>query len=116
MAQPVVLAAWEKLIKLRPALKTHYIPNIMFDMRLTKAAGYCYYTMNVIRLSPFYYTQNRKEFEEVIIPHELIHQAIYNLHGDTDDDHGPLWQALMVEFGLPPNPNTSPTMSIFKNE
>lgn len=113
MVMPSVNEAWDKLIKLRPALKTHYMPSVLFDMRLTKAAAYCYYQMNVIRLSPFYYTQNQKEFEQVIIPHELIHQAIYNLHGETESDHCPLWEQLMIEYGLEPNHNTSHTMTIF---
>ncbi len=43
---------------------------------------------------------------QVILPHELIHQADFDLYGDSEKicGHGKRWAKLMVEYGLEPEP------------
>ena len=41
----------------------------------------------------------------VILPHEIIHQADYNLFGEAEKScgHGRKWCEMMVKYGLPAN-------------
>jgi predicted SprT family Zn-dependent metalloprotease len=44
---------------------------------------------------------------DVILPHEIIHQADWNLFGKSEKicGHGANWQKIMLEYGLPANPH-----------
>ena len=41
----------------------------------------------------------------VILPHEMAHQADFNLFGDSEKNcgHGRKWCEIMVRYGLPAN-------------
>jgi predicted SprT family Zn-dependent metalloprotease len=43
---------------------------------------------------------------DVILPHEIIHQADFNLFGESEKicGHGEKWCEIMVNYGLPANP------------
>jgi predicted SprT family Zn-dependent metalloprotease len=51
---------------------------------------------------------------DVILPHEIIHQADWNLFGKSEKicGHGENWQKIMLEYGLDPNPHH--TMEILR--
>jgi predicted SprT family Zn-dependent metalloprotease len=91
-----------KLVKFNP-------PKIKLNGRLWRTAGMCYQEKNYIDLGYKFFLANPDYYNKmvtVILPHEIIHQADYNLFGDSEKKcgHGKKWQLLMSEYGLEPNP------------
>jgi predicted SprT family Zn-dependent metalloprotease len=99
---------WANLCELRPALVRFDPPKIIINARLWRTAGRCFQTTRTIDLGLkffFYSKQYAKTMRDVIIPHEIIHQADFDLYGESEKicGHGENWQKLMLEYGLAPN-------------
>ena len=99
---------WDDLCVLHPRLAQFPMPDIYLNNRFTRTAGVCYQEENYIELASKFF-KSKKNFEymiDVILPHELIHQADYNLFGDSEKScgHGKNWCKLMLEYGLKPDP------------
>jgi predicted SprT family Zn-dependent metalloprotease len=98
---------WGELCELRPRLVRFDQPKIILDSRFWRVAGQCHQDQNKIRiaLNFFRFVEFRATMRAVILPHEIIHQADYNLYGESEKicGHGENWQKLMVEYGLPAN-------------
>jgi len=76
-------------------------PTVLFNQR-GKIAGSAQLQTNVLRFQPLIYTQNQEHFLEHVVPHEIAHLIVWQLHGRTAP-HGKEWQQLMTQvFELPP--------------
>jgi predicted SprT family Zn-dependent metalloprotease len=97
---------WERLSIDNPMLIRYNPPKIVLCNRLTRTAGKCYQTENLIHMANKFFINNAHEMMTTILPHEIIHQADYNLFGDSEKTcgHGVHWQMLMVQYGLKPDP------------
>jgi predicted SprT family Zn-dependent metalloprotease len=109
---------WDTLCELYTPLVHYNEPKIELNPYIWRTAGSCYQEENLIQMgykfmkySPEYYNY----MLQIILPHEIIHQADYNLFGVSEKNcgHGVNWQRIMVEYGLPANPYH--TMEIPKN-
>lgn len=97
---------WDALCEIRPKLVRFNPPKIALNNRLWRTAGMTYQEKNIVELATKFFlfsAQYANEMESVILPHEVIHQADYNLYGLSEKNcgHGENWQNLMVEYGLP---------------
>lgn len=100
---------WGELCELRPRLVRFNEPKIVLNARLWRTAGRCFQATRYIDMGLKFIehsTHFRVIMLTVILPHEIIHQADYDLYGDSEKKcgHGAQWQKLMVEYGLPDNP------------
>lgn len=100
---------WAMLCEIRPALVRFDPPTVHLNNRLYRVAGYCYQERNRVELGTkfFIYSADfHAEMINVILPHEIIHQADYNLYGDSElpCGHGKQWRQLMLDYGLPDDP------------
>jgi predicted SprT family Zn-dependent metalloprotease len=69
----------------------------------------CYQEENRIELAYKFFRHSRayrREMMEIVLPHEIIHQADWNLYGisEVNCGHGVHWREMMVRYGLPDNP------------
>lgn len=111
LLEPVVTtcrAIWTALQAQHPKLAAHSMPEIALNARLKASAGRCFPTLNLVEFGPDFLLHSETFttlMYRVIMPHELIHQADYNLHGESEfvHGHGKNWTRLMVEYGLPAN-------------
>ena len=96
---------WKTLIRLYPKLCAYECPKIVLCNRLTKTAGKSYQEERRIHLANKFFAKNEAEILAVILPHELIHQADFDLNGDSEKKcgHGKKWSAMMIKFGIPAN-------------
>jgi len=90
--------SFPKLVRFNP-------PKIVLCNRLTKCAGKNYQTEDRIHLGNKFFANNYATMFAVILPHELAHQADYNLFGESEKicGHGKKWCEIMVRYGLPAN-------------
>lgn len=100
---------WRELCRLYPRLRSFVVPEIRLNNRLWRSAGFCYQQQNRIELGTkfFLYSQDyADQMIEIILPHEIIHQADYYLHGESDlkCGHGTNWRTMMQAYGLAPEP------------
>ena len=95
---------WDTLCEIHPRLARFDPPQIVFSNRLTKTAGYCHQQTRVIVLAAKFMAKFPKTMLREILPHEIIHQADYDLFGESDKKcgHGANWQMLMLQYGLEP--------------
>ena len=95
---------WDSLIELRPTLVRYDPPKIRICGRLWSKAGYCEQEPRVITLGYKFFRTNKNSLTmfNVILPHEIIHQADFDLYGDSEKPcgHGKQWAKLMLEYGL----------------
>ena len=99
---------WGELCELRPGLVRFNEPKIIFNNRFWRTAGCCHQEKNVIELGSKFFSFSRSTrltMLTVILPHEIIHQADFNLYGLCPEKcgHGENWAKLMVEYGLAAN-------------
>lgn len=99
-------AVWTKLCRTYPELGSFPIPAVALNNRTWKTAGSCYQETNRIELSTKFLQSSRinhRKMLRIILPHELIHQADFNLHGLSEKrcGHGQTWQKIMLKYGLP---------------
>ena len=96
---------WAELIESYPKLVRFNPPKIVLNNRLRRTAGQCWQSENQVDLASKFFARNSVEMFSVILPHEIAHQADYNLFGKSEDKsgHGKKWAKIMVELGLPAN-------------
>lgn len=68
-------------------------PTVLFNQR-GKIAGSARLQVNQIRLNPILLADNPDRFCEEVIPHELAHLIVYQLHGRARP-HGKEWKNIM---------------------
>lgn len=106
--------AWLKLQKQHHGLRCAIRPIIKINNRFSKTAGRCLVEYNIVELGSKFFVDYFDEILKVTLPHELCHQADVNLHGIPQNNrwHGPTWQKIMLQYGLPPD--TYHSMEIVK--
>ena len=106
-------AIWDILCEIRPRLRRFPTPRVELSNRLWVTAGECYQLERRIVLGNKFIKKYRAKMLQVILPHELIHQADYDLYGESEKKcgHGKRWAQLMIEYGLEPEPYTTMTVN-----
>jgi len=109
---------WNTLCKMYTPLAKHNPPKIELNPYMWRTAGLCFQEENRVQLAYKFFKANpqyRNHMLKVILPHELIHQADFNLFGESEKicGHGVNWQNIMIQYGL--NPDPYHTMEISKN-
>jgi predicted SprT family Zn-dependent metalloprotease len=96
---------WDTLCELYPALVKFDVPKIKLCNRKTVTAGCCYQLDSIIDLAFKFFDKFEDRMILEILPHELAHQADYNLFGQSEKKcgHGKKWCEIMVKLGLPAN-------------
>lgn len=96
---------WLALCESYPKLVRYNPPQIVLNNRFTKTAGCSYQETNIIHLGNKFFDKNYREMFLTILPHEIAHQADYNLFGLSEKKcgHGKQWAEIMVQLGLPAN-------------
>ena len=96
---------WGALIESYPKLVRFDPPKIVLNNRFTRTAGACYQEENIIHLGNKFYSKNLVEMNTIILPHEIAHQADFNLFGLSEKNcgHGKNWRKIMIQLGLPAN-------------
>ena len=102
------LIIWDNLCELYPRLTRYNPPIIKVNGRLYRTAGRCHQEDNIIELGFKFFTYSLKYRDimtDIILPHEIIHQADYNLFGlsEAKCGHGQKWQEIMINYGLSPD-------------
>lgn len=108
LAELKTLAAdvWAQLCEIHPKLCGFDVPEIKLDNRSWRNAGWCFQQTRTVSISSkFYDAGYGTRMNKIILPHELIHQADFDLFGDSDArcGHGKNWQMLMLQYGLEPD-------------
>jgi predicted SprT family Zn-dependent metalloprotease len=103
---------WETLAEMHGRLVRFNPPKIKLDGRLWRTAGMCHQEENFIRLGYKFFLhseQYNRQMLSVILPHEIIHQADFNIFGMSEKicGHGVNWCNLMVQYGLKPEKHHS---------
>ena len=103
--QNVAQGIWENLIEIYPKLVKFDCPKIVVCLRLTRCAGKNFQTENRIHIAGKFFAKNETAMLTTILPHEMIHQADFNLFGLSEKKcgHGKKWAKMMLEYGLPAN-------------
>lgn len=94
---------WLALCESYPKLIRFNPPQIILNNRFTKTAGCSYQETNIIHLGNKFFPKNYNQMFQTILPHEIAHQADYNLFGLSEKKcgHGKNWAKIMVKLGLP---------------
>ena len=100
---------WDTLCEIYPTLVAYDVPKFKLNPYTWRTAGMCFQEENVIELGYKFFKSNTKNFHtmiDVILPHEIIHQADWNLFGESEKKcgHGEKWREIMIQYGLKPNP------------
>ncbi len=96
---------WAELQLIYPALNTFPLPIVRINNRLRTTGGRAWQETRIIEIANWSLKGNYRYTMRSILPHELIHQADYDLNGDSDlkCGHGAAWVQMMVEYGLYPS-------------
>ena len=96
---------WDALCESYPKLVRYNPPKIILCNRLTRTAGKSYQEENRIHLANKFFAKHGANMRLVILPHEIAHQADFNLFGLSEKNcgHGKKWCEIMVKLGLPAN-------------
>ncbi len=94
---------WGDFCELYPSLVRYNPPEIKLCGRIWRTGGYCNFLANKVTLGYKFFAKYNNYMRCVILPHELAHQIDYNLNGEMKpkDFHGPKWQKIMNDYGLP---------------
>jgi predicted SprT family Zn-dependent metalloprotease len=97
---------WDSLCEIYPTLVAYDVPKVKLNPYFWRCAGICLQQENVIELGYKFFKNGNKNFNymiDVILPHEIIHQADFNLFGESEKicGHGEKWCEIMVNYGLP---------------
>lgn len=106
------LIIWDNLCELYPRLSRYNPPIIEVNGRIYRTAGRCHQEDNIIQMGYkffLYSPEFANNMTKIILPHEIIHQADYNLNGlsEAKCGHGIKWQEIMVNYGLSPDKHHS---------
>jgi len=96
---------WGEFAETYLALVRFNPPTIILNNRFTRTAGQCHQDDNYIQLANKFFIRNEAAMLATILPHELAHQADFNLFGHSEKKcgHGAKWAEIMVNYGLPAN-------------
>lgn len=99
---------WDSLCEMYPKLCKLNPPKIRLCGRLWRTAGMCHQEDRIVQLGYKFFLHSaeyRKQMFTVILPHEIIHQADFDLFGQSEKicGHGENWQKIMIQYGLEPN-------------
>ena len=100
---------WDTLCEIYTPLVHYNEPKLELNGRLWRTAGMCFQAENRIQIATKFFlakTEYRNYMLDVILPHEIAHQADYNLFGDSEKicGHGENWAKIMVQLNLDANP------------
>ena len=70
-------------------------PTYLFNQR-GKAAGTAHLQRNIIKINPILFINNREEFFQQVIAHEVAHLITFQLYGRVRP-HGKEWQQVMTK-------------------
>lgn len=98
---------WYRLGEAYPELRYYKRPGIILNNRFTRTAGVCYQKSARIELAYKFFVYSKEYLQQmfkVILPHELAHQADYNLFGESEKrcGHGKRWKEMMLSLNLAP--------------
>ncbi|WP_434340097.1 SprT family zinc-dependent metalloprotease [Motilimonas cestriensis] len=68
-------------------------PSVLFTQR-GKIAGTAHLQKNLLKFHPILYQENQQAFLTDVVPHEVAHLLVYQIHGRTAP-HGLEWQMMM---------------------
>lgn len=96
---------WDALCETYPKLVKFDCPKIVLCNRLTRTAGKCYQGLRKVHIGNKFFAKHQAEMVRVILAHEIIHQADFDLNGESEKKcgHGKKWSEMMVKYGLPAN-------------
>jgi predicted SprT family Zn-dependent metalloprotease len=100
---------WDSLCEIYPNLTNFDCPEISLNGRLWRVAGLNDQHNNKIELGFKFFKHSKKyanNMIDVILPHEIIHQADFNLFGESEKicGHGKKWCEIMLNYGLDAEP------------
>ena len=97
---------WNRLCKAYPLLSRFNPPKMELCNRIYRTAGACHQTENRIKLGRKFFVRYPSTMFGIILPHELAHQADYNLFGESEKScgHGEGWKQIMLKLDLEPDP------------
>jgi len=78
------LIIWDNLCEIHPRLSRYNPPIIELNGRLWRVAGLCHQESNIVELGYKFFAYSpdyANNMAKIILPHEIIHQADYNLFG-----------------------------------
>lgn len=99
LAETTARNTWARLRVIYPAL-VKPCPAIITNNRLKTTAGRAFYLLRKVDLSTELFTEYTDDFVQDTIPHEVCHQAAWDLwehHG-----HGKPWKTAMLSIGINP--------------
>jgi predicted SprT family Zn-dependent metalloprotease len=99
---------WDSLCEMYPKLCKFNPPVIRLCGRLWRTAGMCHQEDRIVQIGYKFFLHSaeyRKQMFSQILPHEIIHQADFDLFGESEKicGHGENWQKIMLEYGLKPD-------------
>ena len=108
LLQKETATIWDSLCELQPKLCKFNPPVITLCARLYRTAGMCHQETRIVKLGYKFFLHSaeyRKQMVSIILPHEIIHQADFDLFGESEKTcgHGENWCNLMVQYGLQPD-------------
>lgn len=107
---------WDTLCEIYTPLVHYNEPKVELNNRFWRCAGICVQGENRIQMATKFFLAKTEYFNymmDVILPHEIIHQADFNLFGESEKicGHGENWQKIMLQYGLPADPYHSMEIS-----
>jgi predicted SprT family Zn-dependent metalloprotease len=100
---------WDTLCEIYTPLVHYNEPKLELNGRLWRCAGMCFQEDNRIQMATKFFfakTEYHDTMWNVILPHEIAHQADFNLFGKSEKKcgHGENWAKIMVQLNLDANP------------
>ena len=100
---------WDSLCEIYTPLVHYNEPKLELNGRLWRTAGMCFQEDNRIQMATKFFLANKNYCNtmwDVILPHEIAHQADFNLFGKSEKicGHGEKWAEIMVQLNLEANP------------
>jgi predicted SprT family Zn-dependent metalloprotease len=95
--------SWARLQTQHKALQAFALPVVTFNNRLKTTAGRCFADERRCDFSTELFDEYSEHFRVDTIPHELIHQVVYDLYCQKES-HGRYWKRAMRLYGLSDHP------------
>lgn len=91
--QEAMLALWQQA---NHRLNTNFpAPKLLLNQR-GAIAGSAHLQKNLVKLNPHLLRHNKAEFVQQVLPHELAHLLVFQIHGNTKP-HGIEWRNMMTD-------------------